>query len=165
MIDHPNQFPIGQRVLVASDNDSSGRWRPGTVVAAADISHIRESKVYGDYTERTVEAKFHAKECEGYLYSVFVDDADPWSEPDKVCTCRSEIVTADPSGRWRNGAQITKRSQLRLLVTDLGPDLKIDSSNTPLEETDIVHLSVGDASAEVDIHDLLKWAATPGGEG
>jgi hypothetical protein len=163
---HPNQFAIGQPVLFVQRSDPRGQWQAGTVTSVTAVSSLREEVPYADTYRQREEAKKHSAECEGFLYQILPDTGDPNEElVSKVCTCRWLIADADASGRWRDTPMIAERRQFQLLWTDTGGDLSIDSSNTPLEETDIVHLSRGDASAEVDTHDLLKWAATPGGEG
>lgn len=161
MTDHPNQFAIGQPVLFLSLADPLDNWRPGAIASVTDISSVYHRVDYGDYKNWEAESKNHDATCGGFSYDILPPGDSPRRPFTDVCTCRYRIADASAadSGRWDDTPMITDRLQLQLLLTDTGGDLEIDSSDTPLGETDIVHLAGrGGESAEVDIHDLVKWA-------
>lgn len=166
MADHPNTFALGQQVLSVSRTDPLDRWRPGTIATVGAVDSMRRKAAQGDYREWVSERRSHDPWCQ-FVYTTLPpgdkEDESGAAPTEEVCDCRFLIVDADASDRWKDSVLITDRRRFQLLWTDTGGDLSIDSSNTPLEETDIVHLSRGDASVEVDMHDLLKWAATPPG--
>jgi len=159
MADHPNQYAIGQLVLFRTKDSRVPDWTEGTVTTVTAYKEARRKTHTGFYEHAT-----HTEDCDGVYYTITAEIDGLSKDFDTICTCEDSIADTDASGRWRDAPLITTRHQFQLLWADTGGDLRIDSSNTPLEETDIVHLSKGDTRVEVDIHDLLKWAATPGAE-
>lgn len=167
MTDHPNPFALRQQVLFVSRTDPADRWRPGTIATAGAVDHMRRKAAPADYREWVGEQHSHDPWCQ-FVYTTVPpgdeEDESGAAPTEEVCDCRFLIVDADASGRWRDAPLITDRRRFQLLWIDTDGRLDIDSANTPLEETDIVHLSQGEASVEVDMHHLLKWAATSGPE-